>query len=95
MVRTPLNRGGKVLSIEETIARLAAFRESHPTRYLGLAWRGVAHGITRSVFAAPAATDADLVDQFRDSQQGGEWAYATQIPFGTNGVLADAWLNER
>jgi hypothetical protein len=94
MAQTPLNRGGKVLSIEESIARLAAFRVSHPTRYLGLSWHAGPFALTRTIFAAPAASDSDLEDMFR-TMQGEQWAYATVVRLGTDSHVADAWLNER
>lgn len=96
MGRTPLT-GGKLLSIEESIERLAAFRASHPTRYVGVLWRGTGQfAVTRSVFAAPAASDADLLDAFRNTHAAANaWAYATTILLGTDSLVAHAWLNER
>lgn len=94
MTSTALTRG-KLLSIEESVARLAAFRKSHPTRYLGLLWHAGPHAVPRTVFAAPAADDTDLIDQYRVAQRNVEWGYATLVPLGTDGLVADAWLNEK
>jgi hypothetical protein len=91
--RTSLDRG-KPLSIEESVERLAAFRVSHPTRYIGLLWNDGQFAVKRTVFAAPAATDEDLIDMFRTMRDVAGWTYAI-VRFGTDSHVADAWLNER
>lgn len=93
MGSTPLNKGG-MLSAAEAAERLIAYNKTHPTRYVGILWRGVGRvAVTRTVFAAPAASQSDLEDALRASQE--SHAYVSLRHFNTNAAAATRWLNAK